>query len=60
MMHSDSLISTITRHTVLALSALIVIFPFLWIVAAGFKTQIDLLLGKFLFVPTWRNFESVL
>ncbi|MDP2118601.1 MAG: carbohydrate ABC transporter permease [Hoeflea sp.] len=59
-MHSDSLISTITRHTVLALSALIVIFPFLWIVAAGFKTQIDLLLGKFLFVPTWRNFESVL
>ncbi|MCY0096857.1 carbohydrate ABC transporter permease [Hoeflea ulvae] len=58
-MHSDSATSTFARHAVLSLSALIVIFPFLWIVAAGFKNQIDLLLGKFLFVPTWRNFEAI-
>lgn len=58
-MHSDSATSTFTRHAVLSLSALIVIFPFLWIVAAGFKNQIDLLLGKFLFVPTSRNFEAI-
>lgn len=58
-MHSESATSTFTRHAVLSLSALIVIFPFLWIVAAGFKNQIDLLLGKFLFVPTSRNFEAI-
>lgn len=50
----------VLRHAALILAAITVIFPFLWIVAAGFKSQIDLLLGKVLFTPTLTNFQSVL
>lgn len=50
----------VLRHAILIVSCLTVLFPFAWIVAAGFKTQIDLLLGKVLFTPTLANFQNVL
>ena len=34
-----------------SLSALIVVLPVVWIVAAGFRTQISLLMGEVLFTP---------
>ena len=47
-------------HAVLALCALVVIFPVAWIAVAAFKTQIALLTGKVLFEPTWANFDELL
>ena len=52
--------TTLARHGVLALCALIVIFPVAWIAVAAFKTQIALLTGKVLFEPTWANFDELL
>src|SRR5262249_52138502 len=39
---------------------IIVLFPFLWIAAAAFKSQISLLSGQILFQPTLANFDEVL
>lgn len=50
----------IASHTLLILFSVIVLFPFLWIVAASLKTQIDLLLGKFFFVPNLQGYVDVL
>lgn len=47
-------------HLVLALAALAVLFPVAWIVAAGFRTQISLLMGELAFTPVLLNFEEVL
>jgi len=47
-------------HLILAASALIVIAPVAWTVAAGFRTQISLLMGEFIFTPVWHNFAEVL
>ncbi len=47
-------------HAALILAALLVLFPFLWIAAAGFKRQIVLMTGQILFNPTLTNFASVL
>lgn len=44
----------------LAGGALLVAGPFLWVVAAGFRTQISLLMGEFWFTPTLSAFEEVL
>ncbi|TPW25970.1 carbohydrate ABC transporter permease [Pararhizobium mangrovi] len=52
--------STFLRHALLILAAIIVLFPFLWITAAAFKTQIALLMGRVLFAPTLHNFADVL
>ena len=41
-------------------SALIVLVPVVWIVAAGFRTQISLLIGEFFFTPVLTNFTEVL
>lgn len=51
---------SVVNHLCLAAIAMIVLFPFLWIVLASLKNQIDLLLGHVLFTPTWRNFDDVL
>lgn len=51
---------TLFRHGLLVIAAAIVLFPFLWIVAAAFKTQISLLTGQLLFQPTLANFVNVL
>jgi multiple sugar transport system permease protein len=47
-------------HLVLISSALIVIGPVAWTVAAGFRTQISLLIGEFFFHPVLMNFNEVL
>lgn len=52
--------TSLVRHGLLIIAALLVLFPFLWIAAAAFKTQIALLTGQILFHPTLRNFENVL
>lgn len=52
--------SAVFRHLILMLFAFIVLFPFCWIVAASFKTQIDLLMGKFFFTPNLQGYRDVL
>lgn len=52
--------ASIGMHALLALCALIVIFPVGWIGIAAFKTQIALLTGQTLFQPTWANFNELL
>jgi len=39
---------------------LLVVLPFLWVVAAGFRTQINLLMGEFWFEPTLSAHREVL
>lgn len=48
------------EHGVLFLVAMLVMIPFVWIIAAAFKTQIDLLQGKVFFSPTLASFQEVL
>ena len=48
------------RHVALLLAALVVLVPFVWVVAAGFRTPISLLIGEVLFTPVLSNFEDVL
>ena len=50
----------ILRHAVLIGFALIVLFPFVWIVMASFKTQIALLMGQWRFTPTLYSFDAVI
>ncbi|MSU88027.1 ABC transporter permease subunit [Rhodobacteraceae bacterium 2CG4] len=50
----------IGRHIVLIGFALVVLFPFFWIISAAFKTQIDLLMGKVLFEPNVQGFVKVI
>ncbi|MBB6469844.1 carbohydrate ABC transporter permease [Aminobacter carboxidus] len=52
--------SPVPLHIVLAICAAIVIAPIVWTVAAGFRTQISLLMGEVLFTPVWSNFSEVL
>jgi multiple sugar transport system permease protein len=47
-------------HGALALSAVIVILPVVWIALAAFKTQIALLQGAVLFKPYFGNFDELL
>jgi multiple sugar transport system permease protein len=47
-------------HAVLALSAVGVILPVVWIALAAFKTQIALLQGAVLFKPYFGNFDELL
>src|SRR5262249_4666472 len=48
------------RHaTLLALCARILV-AVIWVIAAGFRTQISLLTGEFLFAPVLSNFVEVL
>jgi multiple sugar transport system permease protein len=47
-------------HVFLLCVALFVLVPFVWIIAAGFKTQISLLQGEIFFTPTLTSFREVL
>jgi len=47
-------------HLFLLAVAVFVLVPFVWIVAAGFKTQISLLQGEIFFTPTLASFREVL
>jgi multiple sugar transport system permease protein len=50
----------IAIYAVLVATAAIVIAPVVWVVAAGFRTQISLLIGEFFFTPVTMNFREVL
>ncbi|MCT8159527.1 carbohydrate ABC transporter permease [Pseudoruegeria sp. SHC-113] len=50
----------LARHAVLIGFALIVLFPFFWIVVASFKTQIALLMGQWKFTPTLFGYDAVI
>ena len=47
-------------HATLFVSAAIVLVPVIWTVAAGFRTQISLLMGEVAFSPVLFNFHEVL
>jgi len=47
-------------HAGLVAAAIIVVFPFMWIALAAFKTQISLMIGEVAFTPTLANFREVL
>jgi multiple sugar transport system permease protein len=47
-------------HLTLIVCAAIVLVPVIWTTAAGFRTQISLLMGDLTFKPVWFNFEEVL
>lgn len=47
-------------HAGLIAAAIIVVFPFVWIALAAFKTQISLMIGEVAFTPTLANFREVL
>lgn len=47
-------------HAGLVVAAAIVLFPFVWIALAAFKTQIALMIGEVTFTPTLANFQEVL
>lgn len=47
-------------HIFLLTVAVFVLVPFIWIVAAGFKTQISLLQGEIFFTPSLNSFREVL
>lgn len=48
------------EHILLVLVACFVLVPFIWIIAAGFKTQISLLQGEIFFTPNLDSFREVL
>jgi multiple sugar transport system permease protein len=50
----------IAVYGVLFAAAAVVIAPVVWVVAAGFRTQISLLMGEFFFTPVIMNFRDVL
>ncbi|MDX3973978.1 carbohydrate ABC transporter permease [Shinella sp.] len=52
--------SALPVHITLALAAALVLAPIIWTVAAGFRTQISLLMGDVFFTPIWNNFSEVL
>lgn len=52
--------SALPVHLVLAITAALVLVPIIWTVAAGFRTQISLLMGDVLFTPIGSNFAEVL
>ncbi|MGH6913352.1 MAG: carbohydrate ABC transporter permease [Geminicoccales bacterium] len=43
----------------LALAALFILVPFLWVASAAFKRRIDLLVGKIVFEPVLSNFNEL-
>lgn len=47
-------------HITLAIGAALVLVPIIWTVAAGFRTQISLLMGDVLFTPVGSNLAEVL
>ncbi len=54
-------LSNVVFYAVVVLMALVVLFPFLWMLSSSFKTQVDIIAWppKLLFEPTLRNYEKV-
>lgn len=57
---SRRFLSALPLHLTLGVCAAIVLAPVLWTIAAGFRTQISLLMGDMFFSPVWSNFSVVL
>lgn len=57
---TDSRLAIFGRHLLLFGFALIVLAPFVYILSASFKTQIDLLMGRILFTPNLNSYVDVL
>lgn len=55
------LVSNILFYFLVVLIALIVLFPFLWMLSSSFKTQVDIISWppKLLFEPTLQNYRKV-
>jgi multiple sugar transport system permease protein len=55
------LILNIIFYLIVAGIALVVLFPFLWMLASSFKTQVDIISWppKFIFTPTLQNYLKV-
>ncbi|CAH1648128.1 MAG: carbohydrate ABC transporter permease [Chelatococcus sp.] len=47
-------------HAFLIAAAIAVVAPVVWVIAAGFRTQISLLTGEFFFTPVLTSFTEVL
>jgi multiple sugar transport system permease protein len=43
------------RHAVLIGTGTIILVPVIWVVLAGFRTQISLLMGEIMFRPVWSK-----
>jgi multiple sugar transport system permease protein len=53
-------LSTLALHASLIAAGILVVIPVIWVVAAGFRTQIALLTGALWFTPILKNFNEVL
>ena len=53
--------STVIFYLVVAAIALVVLFPFLWMLSSSFKTQVDIIAWppKIFFTPTLQNYQKV-
>ena len=52
--------SQLAAQVALGLASLVVVTPVIWVIAAGFRTQISLLIGEFWFTPVLTSFQDVL
>lgn len=50
----------IAAHAVLLATAIIILFPFIWIVLSAFKRQIAIVTSQVFFSPTLINFDEIL
>jgi multiple sugar transport system permease protein len=57
---TDSTRIRVAGWALIALSAILVIGPFLWILGNSFKSQIEILSGAWVFTPTLDSYEDVL
>ena len=57
----NKLVSNILFYCLVTLIALIVLFPFLWMLSSSFKTQVDIISWppKLFFEPTLQNYRKV-
>jgi multiple sugar transport system permease protein len=53
-------LQTVILHAALIAAGILVVIPVVWVVAAGFRTQISLLTGAFWFTPNLKSFTDVL
>jgi multiple sugar transport system permease protein len=58
---NKKLIKNIFFYLLVGAIALVVLFPFLWMLASSFKTQVDIISWppKFIFSPTLQNYQKV-
>ena len=54
-------VTNIVFYLLVVAIALVVLFPFLWMLASSFKTQVDIISWppKFIFAPTLQNYRKV-